>query len=63
MIQIGSKQKVKKPLTKLALLKHKKKKEKIAMKRLYDKNKPDPEYIERQRLSSRTHIINITKKN
>ncbi len=25
------------------------------MKRLYEKNKSDPDYIERQRLSSRTH--------
>ena len=28
---------------------------KIAMKRLYEKNKTNPEYIERQRLSSKTH--------
>ena len=27
----------------------------IAMKRLYEKNKTNPEYIERQRLSSKTH--------
>ena len=28
---------------------------KIAMRRFYEKKKSDPEYIERQRLSSKTH--------
>ncbi len=32
-----------------------KRSQKIAMKRCYERKKTDPEYIERQRLSSRTH--------
>jgi hypothetical protein len=39
-----------KPLTE-----EQKEKKKIAMRRFYEKNKSDPEYIERQRLSSKTH--------
>ena len=42
--------KVYKPLTEAQ-----KEAKKIAMKRLYEKNKTNPEYIERQRLSSKTH--------
>ena len=44
------KPKVKKPLTD-----EQKEKQREAMKRFYEKKKSDPEYIERQRLSSRTH--------
>ena len=39
-----------KPLTE-----EQKEKKKIAMRRFYEKKKSDPEYIERQRLSSKTH--------
>ena len=39
-----------KPLTE-----EQKEKKKIAMRRFYEKEKSDPEYIERQRLSSKTH--------
>ena len=42
--------KVYKPLTEAQ-----KEAKKIAMKRCYERKKTDPEYIERQRLSSRTH--------
>ena len=42
--------KVYKPLTEAQ-----KEAKKIAMKRCYERKKNDPEYIERQRLSSRTH--------
>ena len=42
--------KVYKPLTE-----EQKEAKKIAMKRCYERKKNDPEYIERQRLSSRTH--------
>jgi hypothetical protein len=45
--------KFKKPLTD-----EQKAKQKEAMKRFYEKKKSDPEYIERQRLSSRTHYYN-----
>ncbi len=44
------KPKVKKPLTD-----EQKEKQREAMKRFYEKKKSDPEYIERQKLSSRTH--------
>ena len=44
------KPKVKKPLTD-----EQKEKQREAMKRFYEKKKSDPEYIERQRLSSKTH--------
>ena len=39
-----------KPLTE-----EQKEKKKISMRRFYEKKKSDPEYIERQRLSSKTH--------
>ena len=44
------KPKVKKPLTEAQIAA-----KKIAMRKLYEKNKSNPEYIERQRLSSKTH--------
>ena len=42
--------KIQKPLTEAQ-----KEAKKIAMKRCYERKKTDPEYIERQRLSSKTH--------
>jgi hypothetical protein len=42
--------KIQKPLTEAQ-----KEAKKIAMKRCYERKKQDPEYIERQRLSSKTH--------
>jgi hypothetical protein len=44
------KPKLKKPLTEAQIAA-----KKIAMRKLYEKNKSNPEYIERQRLSSKTH--------